>query len=646
MNQAQIDNWTLDDSAALYGVRQWGMGLFDLNEDGNLTVKVPANNGVNEVAVPLMEIIAGIEQRGHNMPILLRVENFLDARISLLNNTFRTAIEQGGYRGDYRGVYPVKVNQQCQVIEEITRFGAPFHHGLEAGSKAELVLALANIKKGGLLILNGYKDREFIELGLWAQKLGHSCFFVIESPAELTLLLERSTALNIRPRIGARIKVSVKVRGMWTETSGDRSSFGLNSGQLLKIVATLRQHNMLDCLQLLHCHLGSQIPCLDDISAGVAEACRYYVSLVQEGATMGYLDLGGGLAVDYSGACSGAEHSRDYSLEKYCQEIIRQIRAVLDPLEIPHPHIITESGRATVAYATMLLFNILDVMQFDAATPSEQLADHDPEVVQQLFTLYRDRITAPVKRYEQALQSRELLRQAFQRGHITLQQRAVGENLFLSIAQQIATQAQGQAQAQGDDSPHLKQFMEELSESLADIYYGNFSVFQSLPDTWAIGQRFPIVPLHRHLEAPTRQAIISDLTCDCDGKLDAFIIAGSERNTLPLHPLADDENYYLGVFLMGAYQETLGDIHNLFGDTHVISVHINDDGGFDILKEISGDTIGDVLEYVQYRPQALYEQVRTCAEAAVKQGTISISERQQLLKTFSSNLNGYTYYLR
>lgn len=642
MNKTRIKNWSLDDSAALYGVHQWGMGLFGLNGQGDLTVQIPATTNTISTeetpAVSLMEIVKGIELRGHDMPVLLRIENFLDARIALLHNTFRSAIKNGEYRGCYRGVYPVKVNQQCQVIEEITRFGAPYNHGLEAGSKAELLLALAHIKNDGLLILNGYKDSEFIDLGLWATKLGHQCFFVIESPAELALLVERSQKLNIRPNIGARIKVSAKVSGLWTETSGDRSSFGLSSGQLLAMTNTLREHDMLDCLQLLHCHLGSQIPCLEDIRTGVREACRYYSSLVAEGASMQYLDLGGGLAVDYSGVCSGAEHSRDYSLEDYCQTIVNQIRAVLDPLAIPHPHIITESGRATVAYSSMLIFNILDVMRFDAVTLPQHLDDDAPPILKQQFSLYCDNQQSTHSRYQQALIYRDQLRQKFETGQLTLQQRALGEEIFLATAQAIMRHLSSDVHQE-----NLQQ-LEALRESLADIYYGNFSVFQSLPDTWAIGQRFPVVPLHRHLEAPSCDAIISDLTCDCDGKLDRFIIEGRERKTLPLHPIKTDENYYLGVFLMGAYQETLGDIHNLFGDTHVISIRINPDGGFDILKEIAGDSIGDVLGYVQYHPQTLFESIRTQAEGAVRGKIITIQQRQDILNAFSATLSGYTYY--
>lgn len=632
MNPRPKRTWTPEDSAALYGIRDWGAGYFDLDGNGEVTVKVRFPSG--EVAVSLMEIIAGIEQRGHAMPVLLRIENLLDARIALLNESFRAAIAEAGYRGEYRGVFPIKVNQQCQVIEEITHFGARYGHGLEAGSKAELVIALAVLREGGLLICNGYKDREFVDLGLWARKLGYRCCFVIESPAELPILLERSRALGIRPLIGVRVKVSAKVGGLWTETSGDRSSFGLSTAQLIAVVDSLKQEGMLDRLQLLHCHLGSQIPNLEDIRAGVLEACRFYADLVREGVPLEYLDLGGGLAVDYVGARANHVHSRNYTLDDYCRGIVEVVTATLDPLGIAHPHLVTESGRATVAYSSMLLFNILDVTHFEAVDLPEAAPAGAPELVRSLFRLHESLEQADLPAsYQAAIRDRDTIRDHFRLGRITLRERSLGENIFLAIAQRIA----GQLDPATSDLNGLK-------ESLADIYYGNFSVFQSLPDTWAIGQVFPVMPVHRHREAPSREAIISDLTCDCDGKLDCFIAAGGERRTLPVHPLRDDEEYILGVFLMGAYQETLGDLHNLFGDTHVVSVRIDEDGSFDVMKEIPGDSIADVLSYVEYYPQDLFEKFRKSAEEAVRQGKITVTERQRMLEEYSASLRGYTYF--
>ena len=630
-------DWNIDDAADLYGIRNWGAGFFDLNDQGDVVVTVPFAEG--KVAVSLMEIVTGIEQRGHVMPTLLRIENLLDLSISCLNETFRAAIDKAGYRGNYRGVFPIKVNQQSQVIEEICQFGARYNHGLEAGSKAELMIALAHLPEGGVLILNGSKDREFIDLGLWADKLGYRCFFVVESLSELPTLIERSRALGVRPLIGTRVKVSAKVGGLWTETSGDRSSFGLSTAQLMSMIDLLRKEEMLDCLQLLHCHLGSQIPDISEIREGVREACRFYAGLVEAGADMAYLDLGGGLAVDYMGTGSTDVNSRNYTLDEYCSTIIETVQQTLDPLNIKHPHLITESGRATVAYSSMLLFNILDVMRFEPIEIPDKLSDNDPEPLQQLFTMNAAALTSSLEQaYDDALALRDTMRALFRSGAASLPQRARSENLFLAVAHKILNAA--------PDPNNLPPRLLELKQILSDIYYGNFSVFQSLPDTWAIDQIFPVMPLHRHNEKPERQAILSDLTCDCDGKLDRFFINGEEHNTLPVHPLRNGEDYLFGVFLMGAYQETLGDLHNLFGDTHVVSVRINQDGGFDVIKEIGGDTIGDVLGMVEYQPQRLFETFRSRAEDAVRAGKITVQERQVLIAEFSSNLNGYTYYER
>ena len=629
--------WSPEDSALLYGIRDWGAGFFDLNAQGEVVVKVPFPEG--EAEVSLLDIVAGLEKRGHVMPLLLRIENLLDISLSRLNEAFRAAIAEADYQGEYRGVFPIKVNQQCHVIEELTACGARYGHGLEAGSKAELMIALAHLEKDGLLILNGSKDREFIDLGLWADKLGIRCFFVIESPNELPLLIERSRALGIKPLIGARIKVSARVGGLWTETSGDRSSFGLSTAQLVEMVDTLKREGMLDCLQLLHCHLGSQIPSLDDIRAGVDEACRFYAGLVAEGAPMGHLDLGGGLAVDYMGVQTVHVHSRNYSLADYCEAIVGAAAKALDPLGIPHPHLVTESGRATVAYSSLLLFNVLDVMRYEPVSLPQVLDEPAPAPLRRLFEMHQHPTAAdPEGLHIEAVGCRDHMRQLFRSGEVGLRERSQAENLFLAVAGRILT----------DLSPdqEISSGLAALKLSLSDIYYGNFSVFQSLPDTWAIDQVFPVMPLHRHDERPDRAATLSDLTCDCDGKLDRFFVEGREQDTLPVHPLKQGEEYLLGVFLMGAYQETLGDLHNLFGDTHVASVRINADGDFDVMKEINGDTIGEVLEMVEYRADQLFEIFRERAEKSVRKGLIEVRERQMMVDEYAANLKGYTYFER
>ena len=628
-------DWSSSDAANLYGIHQWGAGNFAISEKGQAEIVIPFTD--TDVKVSLPEIVQAARDRGHSLPLLLRIENLLDARIQLINDSFSRAITESGYQGHYEGVYPVKVNQQSAVIHEISRYGKTYGHGLEAGSKAELLLCLASLNEGGLLICNGYKDQEFIDLGLWANKLGHRCFFVIESPAELPLILERSRKLGISPLLGLRIKISAKVGGLWTETSGDRSSFGLSTAQLVATVDSLREEGMIESLQLLHCHLGSQIPALEEIRAGVREASRFFTDIAAEGVPLQYLDLGGGLAVDYIGNQSNHSHSRNYQLSDYCRCIAETIKQTLDQKGILHPTIITESGRATVAHTSILLFDILDVMRYEPLNLPDSRPAQLHSLIQKQFDLFSEAKTNDMSRgYVTAIQNRDQIRDLFRAGEISVRERSIAENLFLAIAQRYKKRL-----------THMKQVpvtLAGLNQSLADIYYGNFSVFQSLPDSWAIGQMFPIMPIHRLDEYPERRASISDLTCDCDGKLDRFILSSGESSTLPLHSLKPEDDYILGVFLMGAYQETLGDLHNLFGDTDVISLRINEDGSFDITREHSGDTVAEILTILEYNPASFFEDFRGRIERAVKKGTIDVAERQELLSQFKCCLNNHTYF--
>ena len=632
--QADRD-WSIDDSADLYGINQWGEGNFTISTTGEVNITIPFATG--DVTVPLLDIIRGARDRDHPLPLLLRIENLLDARLTEIYETFQQEIESAEYRGAYSGVFPVKVNQQRTVIEEISRFGEKFGHGLEAGSKAELLLCLASLNDKGLLICNGKKDREFIDLGLWANKLGHRCFFVIESPIELPLILQRSRKLGIRPLIGLRIKVSTKVGGLWTETSGDRSSFGLNTAQLVATVDKLRQAEMIDSLQLLHCHLGSQIPDITEIEAAVREASRFYADLSAENVPLKYLDLGGGLAVDYMGNQSLHSHSRNYNLAEYCRCLVETIKETLAPQQIDHPDIITESGRATVAHTSILLFDILNVMRYEPGElPADCPENSHPLIIKQ-YQLYENAAEVDLADgYTAALSNRDQIREMFRNGAIQLRQRALAENLFLAILHTLSKRM--------DRLKEIPPALGGLKSSLADIYYGNFSVFQSLPDTWAIGQMFPIMPIQRLDEYPERHASISDLTCDCDGKLDHFLLAGGESRTLPVHPLEEGEDYILGTFLMGAYQETLGDLHNLFGDTNVINIRINPEGDFDVIEEQSGDTITEVLNMLEYSPTSFYKDFQDKMELAVKQKKITVTERQRILRQFSAQLNSQTYF--
>jgi len=629
-------DWSPASSAELYGIRNWGAGYFDIDEAGEVTVSVPVEG--RAATVSLMDIIRGMQQRGLQMPVLLRLDNLLEAQIALLNDSFGKAIKALGYGAEYRGVFPIKVNQQCAVIEEMARVGERYGHGLEAGSKAELLIALAHLEPDkGYIICNGYKDEEFVDLALQSLRLGFKCLIVLETPTELPIILEASKRLGVRPMLGVRVKLAAKVEGHWNESSGDRSIFGLTTAQCVEMIDALREHGLLDCLQLLHYHLGSQIPNIRDIRGGVQEACRYYVALRQEGAALGYLDLGGGLGVDYDGSQTNSHYSKNYSLDEYCTDVIETIMSTLGPAGVPHPVIVTESGRATVAYSSVLLFNILDVTSYEPSTSAPTVRDDEHELVKNLREVLNGvTIKAAKECYNDANYYREEIRELFRRGQIPLRSLSLAENIYLHIVWSIVAVLQkARRPPAGFDG---------LEESLADIYYGNFSVFQSLPDVWAIEQVFPIIPVHRHNEAPTRRAILADITCDSDGKIDKFIESGGLKRTLPVHDLVEGQPYYFGVFLVGAYQETLGDLHNLMGDTNVASVRMHVDGSFEFVREMSGDSISDVLSYVEYQPQRLLEQLRKTAEHAVRKERITLAQRQELLESFAASLRGYTYY--
>ena len=630
--------WNVDDSAELYSIQNWGAGYFGISPEGHVLLYPFGQN--KGPAISIYEIVKGMRDRGYDMPVLLRIENILDSQITQLHETFRRAIKKLDYKGEYRGVFPIKVNQQQQVVEKIAQFGARYHHGLEVGSKAELIAAISQMQdREACLICNGYKDQEFIDLGLYALQIGYNLFFVLEMPGELDLILERSEALDILPNLGVRAKLSVKASGHWSESGGERSTFGLTPAQIVDVVDQLKARNMLACFKLLHYHLGSQVPNIKDIRMAVQEASRIYAGLALEGAPMGYINLGGGLAVDYDGSHTNYVSSRNYSLDEYCTDVVEAIMATLDEQDVPHPYIVTESGRATVAYYSILLFNILDASVVEIAAPPESLPEDTPEPIRNLFEVLGSISLRNLQEcYNDAIYYRDEVLQLFITGRVTLRQRTLAERLFWVVIQRI-----------GQEKMRLKQPPRDLVDidvSLADIYYANFSVFQSLPDCWAIDQLFPIMPIHRLGEFPSRQAIVSDITCDSDGRIDHFIDSQGRKSTLDLHPLKDGEEYYLGVFLVGAYQETLGDLHNLLGDTNVVSIRVNEDGGYEFMREIRGDSIADVLAYVEYDPRGIIESIRASAEQAVREKRLTPSQRYSVMLAFEDGLRGYTYYER
>ena len=507
--------WSIEKSAELYGVQHWSEGFFDIDAKGDVIAKVKINGKTVVVALP--DIVKGMADRGINMPSVLRIENILEHRIQHLNQAFGQAIKAANYQAEYRGVFPIKVNQQCHVIEEIADFGNDYQHGFEAGSKAELIIALTQIKdKRSLIVCNGYKDSEFVELALFAQEMGFHCIFVLETVSELSIILQVSKRLAIEPSIGVRIKSTVVVDGHWNKDSGDRSIFGLSTSSLVEVIEQLKAQNKIHCLQLLHCHLGSQIPNIRNIRSGVLEACQFYAGLIKEGAPMGYLDLGGGLAVDYEGSHSSRSHSMNYQLEEYCSNIVETISECLNPLNIQHPTIITESGRATVAYSSLLLFNVLDVRDHTAKPVPEVLAEDSHEMIKHLMVvLHSVSVLNFQECYNDALYYRDEIRELFIRGQVSIRERSLAENICLAVLANIASLL-----PQVDRIPPD---MANLPELLSDIYYGNFSLFQSLPDIWAIDQILPIMPIQRLNERPSRDAILADITCDSDGKISEFV---------------------------------------------------------------------------------------------------------------------------
>lgn len=630
--------WSPQDASDFYGLDRWGAGYFSVGGKGDVVIS--PSGTVDGPKVSLPEVVKGILDRGLDMPVLLRIENILGSQIKQLHETFAEAIKELNYNGSYKGVFPIKVNQQEQVVEAIAQFGSKFDHGLEAGSKPELIAAISIMEnRNACLICNGYKDEEFIDLGLYATKMGLQCFFVIEIPSELDLILERAALIGVRPKLGLRIKLVAKAEGNWAESGGDGSVFGLNLSQIIHIVDRLKDENKLDCLELLHYHIGSQIPNIRDIRAGVMEACRIYEELVKEGAAMGYLDLGGGLAVDYDGSRTNEPCSRNYSLDEYCYDIVETIATVLDKTGTTHPTIITESGRAIVAYYSVLLFNVLDVSTYVPAPIPKELPDTSNNLLENLFMTYNMVSPKDIQEcYNDTLFYRDQAKQLFKHGQINIRERALAEDLFRHILIKISKAA--------EKLKHVPRVIQDINDALSDVYYGNFSVFQSLPDVWAIDQLFPIIPIHRLDEEPSRPAIIADITCDSDGKIALFPGTNGPKSTIMLHDLKENEEYYLGVFLVGAYQETLGDLHNLFGDTNVVSININDNGTFEFDRELEGDSVADILSYVEYDVKAIKQRIKRLAEDSIHKGFIKVKDRKVILRMFDEGLRGYTYFER
>lgn len=627
--------WSPEKSADLYGIEAWGHKFFHINKAGHVTVKL--EDGDKSAKVSLHNIVDGLRDRGTGLPVLLRFRDLLHSRITEINEAFREAIKVTKYQGNYRGVYPIKVNQQRQVIEEIAEFGKKYHYGLEAGSKPELIAALAHMHDPeAYIICNGYKDEEFIDLALHSQKMGMKIMLVLEMPSELDLILERSRKIGVLPNLGIRIRLSTKGSGHWQESAGDKSVFGLNAAQVIEVVDALKENGHLACLKMLHYHQGSQIPNIAAIREGCTEAVRIYCDLVKEGAPMGVLDMGGGMAVDYDGSHTNFASSCNYSIQEYCTDIVEVVAQQCDKVGVKHPNLISESGRAVVSYYSVLVFNILDVTSAQTTDKEPVKPDKCPQNLTNLFHVNK---TLSKKNLQESMNDavyyRDQVRAQFFYGNATLRERGLAEAWYWHILTRISKMI--------SDMDDIPEELKELSDGLADFYYGNFSLFQSLPDSWAIDQLFPIMPIHRLDERPKQRAVLADITCDCDGKIDRFIDKENVAKILPLHELKADEPYYVGIFLVGAYQETLGDLHNLLGDTNVVGVHI-ENGKPVYTHEVEGDTVADVLTYVEFDPKELVSKFRTFAEKAVNDGRISPKDRKEIMDLYRTGLGGYTYF--
>jgi len=632
MNEQETRRWTVAESAELYEVAGWGKGYFSVNAAGNVCIHP---NKDPQRMTDLKQLVDQLQARGIDLPLLIRFGEVLNHRLGEIHAAFQAAIQEQQYTGTYQCVYPIKVNQQRQVVEEVLRFGRTHRYGLEAGSKPELLAVVAIASNDAPLICNGFKDDEFIEMALLAQKIGRQVFIVIEKYTDLDLVLRYAEKLGVRPQIGVRAKLSSLGVGRWHASGGYRSKFGLSVSEILRAVAELKARGMADCFKLLHFHLGSQITNIRHIKLALNEAARIYVDLVRLGAGLQYLDVGGGLGVDYDGSQTNFESSVNYTLQEYANDVVFHVQSVCDDAKVPHPNLFSESGRAIVAYHSMLVFNVLGTIgQGDNNVPTE-LSENAEQPLWDLLETYKDLSQRNMlEAFHDAQQALDMTMHLFGGGYMPLDQRCQAENLFWAICRKIRRLLR-----QAEDVPEE---LEGLDALLAETYFCNFSLFQSIPDSWAVKQLFPIMPIHRLDERPMNHAVLGDITCDSDGKVERFIDRRDVKRTLLLHAF-DGKPYYLGAFLVGAYQEILGDLHNLFGDTNAVHVSTDDNGNLVIEAVINGDTVREVLRYMQFDADVLVDRMRTAVEHAVRGNSIDEQQAGRIMRFYREGLDGYTY---
>ncbi|HEY2414736.1 MAG TPA: biosynthetic arginine decarboxylase [Pirellulaceae bacterium] len=628
-----VDRWTVTDASEMYEVPRWGKGYFSVNEKGHIAVhpnKDPA------LAIDMQELIERLQMRGLDLPILLRFNGILKDRLREINEAFTQAIKDHDYKGRYICVFPIKVNQQRHVVEQVITYGKTYGFGLEAGSKPEMLAVVAMTDAETPIICNGFKDAEFIEMAMLAQKMGRKVIPVVEKYTELALILKYAEKVGVRPQIGMRIKLAARGSGRWQSSGGWRSKFGLTVSEILHAVDELKSRDMLDCFKLLHFHLGSQITNIRHVKTAVTESARAYADLVKRGAGLEFLDIGGGLGVDYDGSQTNFESSVNYTLTEYAADVVHHVQAVCEEASVPHPTIISESGRAIAAYHACLVFGTLGVA--GQGNGDENLLDIPADSEQPLFDLVDTHkgVTARnvLESLHDAQQAMDVAMTLFSSGYLSLEQRATAENLFWAICKKIKRLA--------EQLDFVPEELEGLDTLLSDTYFCNFSLFQSMPDSWAIKQLFPVMPIHRLNERPTRHAVLGDITCDSDGKIDQFIDRRDVKRTLRLHQF-DGQPYYLATFLIGAYQEILGDLHNLFGDTNTVHVDLTPAGEVVIEAMVKGDTVREVLDYVEFEPSDLITRLQTAVEVAVRENRLGHQEAGRFLKFYEDALNGYTY---